>query len=86
MLHGKGNQNFLSKTSEKDRISAMRDKDGYTSDELISLEITGSLGGGKTNEKSFVVKQSPFPIDSTIKPKQKLDFRKIRPELGEMSD
>jgi len=86
MLHGKGSQNILSKTTEDDRVSAMRDKTGYSVDELENLGITDSMGGGKTDERSFVIQQSPFPIDSSIKPKQKFDYRKVRPELGEMSD
>jgi len=86
MLHGKGKQNILSKATEEDRLQAMRDNEGYSADDLITLEITGSLGGGSTNEQSFVIKQNPFPIDPTIKPKQKLDFRKVQPQLGEMSD
>lgn len=86
MLHGKGNQAILTKTREEDRQEALEDKTGLTADEIITLEITGSQGGGRTSSDSFVLQQFPFPVDSTIKQKQKLDVRKVRPELGEMSD
>lgn len=86
MLHGKGDQAILTKTREEDRQEALEDKTGLTADEIITLEITGSQGGGRTSSDSFVLEQFPFPTDSTIRQKQKLDVRKVRPELGEMSD
>jgi len=86
MLHGKGAQNFLSKATEEDIQSAMRDRKGYTENELLALGITESQGMGMTNEKTYQIKQFPFPVDSSIKTKVKVDIRKVKPEIGEMSD
>ena len=86
MLHGKGSQAILTKTREKDRQDALLDRTGLTADEILTLELKESDGRGRTNPKTYEIKQNPFPIDSTIKPKETIDIRKVRPELGEMSD
>jgi len=86
MLTGKGNQAILTKKREEERCKAMEDKTGYTSEELETLELTGSWGGGRTSSESFEIEQHPFPTDPSIRTKQKLDIRKVKPELGEMSD
>ena len=86
MLHGKGKQAILTKTRESDRQEALEDRTGLTANEIAILELNGSHGGGETSSKTYEYEQNPFPIDSTIKSKKKIDIRKVKPELGEMSD
>jgi len=87
MLHGKGTkQNFLTNSTHEDRCDALEDKTGYSADDLSTLGITGSDGGGRTDSSTYEIKQFPFPTDSSIREKQTIDIRKVRPELGEMSD
>jgi hypothetical protein len=86
MLHGKGKQAILTKTRESDRQEALEDRTGLTTRDLEILGLTGSQGGGETSSKTYEYEQNPFPIDSTIRSKKKIDIRKVKPELGEMSD
>jgi hypothetical protein len=86
MLHGKGSQAILTKTRESERQDALLDRTGLTAQEIITLELKESDGCGRTNPKTYEIKQNPFPMDSSIKSKEIIDIRKVRPELGEMSD
>ena len=86
LLHGKGNQAILTKKRESERQSALLDRTGLTADEILTLELTESQGRGRTNPDTYNIKQFPFPTDSSIKPKETIDIRRVRPELGEMSD
>jgi len=86
MLHGKGTQNFLSKSYEDDRRDLLEDSTDATTSEKEEYEITGADGGGRTNSDTYEIKQHPFPADTTIKSRKTIDVRKAMPELGEMSD
>lgn len=93
MLHGKGagnysetSQLFLTKKYEEKRKKGLRDSEQFSTDEIAYYEISGAQGGGETNEGYFEIKQFPFPVDTTIRKRQTIDVRKVRPELGEMSD
>jgi hypothetical protein len=86
MLHGKGSQAILTKTRESERQDALLDRTSLSAQEILTLELTASQGGGRTDPDTYTIKQNPFPIDSTIKQKETIDIRKVRPELGEMSD
>jgi len=93
MLHGKGTGNytknsqlFLTTKYEDNRKKGLRDAERYSDSELAYYEISGAEGGGRTNEKTYEIKQFPFPVDATIRKKQTIDVRRVRPELGEMSD
>jgi len=84
MLHGKGigyeeeSQAFLTKSYLKKRRVGLRDKNSLTSEELILYEISGADGGGRTNEKTYQMKQFPFPT----KGKETIDIRKD-PRIGD---
>ena len=87
MLHGKCNsQYWLTNKYEKKRLKGLRDRAKLTDDELLEYHIEGDDGGGRTNEETYEVKQSPFPMDTTIRKRQTIDIRRVRPELGEISD
>lgn len=87
MLNGKGpNQNFLTKKYAKDRQEGLYDSSNLTADEKTELGISGADGGGRTNDSTFVIEQFPFPTDTTIRKKQKIDVRKVDPRIGEISD
>jgi hypothetical protein len=81
MLHGRGDQKFLTKEYEKYRQRALEDRTRFTDEELDYLEITPGQGGGATNYRKFQVWQWPFPTNPKIRQKQKVDLRD-RPQLG----
>lgn len=81
MLHGRGEQAFLTKKYEKDRRKLLRDSKYATSAELTKYEITGSQGGGMTLETTYELDQFPFPIDQTIRKRKTIDVRKL-PKFG----
>ena len=93
MLHGKGvgnystnDQSFLTESYSNTRKKGLRDRDKLTLSERNFYEISGAQGGGRTEPGELIIKQFPFPTDPTIKRKEYVDLRKIKPELGEMSD
>jgi len=86
MLHGYGNQKFLKKSYLEDRRKALLDRSKYNEEDLEELEIIEDEGSGRTNPTNTIIKQFPYPVDSTVRSKQKVDIRKIDPTLGEMSD
>lgn len=86
ILHGKGNQSFLTQQFEDDRRDLLEDSTDATQDTKDWYGITGSQGGGRTNPDTYEIKQHPFPVRGDVRKKQTLDVRKVMPELGEMSD
>ena len=80
--NGKGGQNFLSKSFSEDRQKALEDKTKYTTSELAELEVTGSEGGGKTNDDTYEFKQYLYPMDTSIRPRKTLDLRDVDSTIG----
>jgi hypothetical protein len=81
VLHGKGNQAFLTKEYEKDRQRALEDRTRYSEEDLDYLEITPGQGCGATNYRKFQVWQWPFPTNTSVRSRKKIDTRK-RPQTG----
>jgi len=86
MLHGKGNQYWMTEKYESKRKKGLKDRTKLTEQEIIDHDIEKHQGRGKTDENTYTIKQFPFPLNQTIRKRQKIDIRKVRPELGEMSD
>jgi len=86
MLNGYGNQKYLKKSYEEDRQKALLDREGYSAIELADLEISALQGGGATNPKTWQIWQDPFPIDPSIRSRQKVYINKLLPKIGEGSD
>ena len=87
MLHGYGSdQRFLKVSYEDDRSKALEDRTKYSTEELNEWEIVFPDGGGMTNPESFEMKQFPFPIDSTVRPRKTIYIPAVDPKIGEMSD
>jgi len=82
MLHGRGEQNWMTKTFEIDRLKALNDRTLFTDAELTELEITENQGQGKYDVDTWSVKQYPFPMNTSVRKKIKIDTRKSRPEVG----
>ena len=85
LLHGKGDQYFLTKEYQEKREKALRDRTKYvdaTLDDLDLLDDT-TLGGGKTDNSNYMIKQFPFPLDSSIKSKKTLDIRIADPRISD---
>ena len=93
MLHGKGtgnysstDQSFLTQKYHKKRKRGLKDKSKLSADEILYYEISGAQGGGETDNKTYEIKQFPFPVDQSIRRRKKIDIRKVDPRIGEMSD
>ena len=86
MLHGQGQQAFLTIEFEEERKEGLLDREKLTSNERTTYEITDDDGRGRTNPEIYGIKQFPYPVNTSIRPKKVIDVRKVRPELGEMSD
>jgi len=86
MLHGYGSQKFLKKSYLEDRQKALLDRTKFTSDELEDLEIGDREGTGRTDRDNTKIWQFPYPVDTTVRPKSKMNIRDVDPTLGEISD
>ena len=86
MLHGYGSQKFLKKSYLEDRQKALLDRTKFTSDELEDLEIGDREGTGRTDRDNTKIWQFPYPVDTTVRPKSKVNIRDVDPTLGEQSD
>lgn len=89
MLHGKGggnyhagSQSFLTKEYEERRQKGLEDRTVLTASERLKYEISGSDGTGRTNDETYQFDQFPFPMDPSIRKKQKVDIRVVAPEIG----
>ena len=80
MLHGRGDQKFLTKSYEEDRQKALEDRTRYTDDELTELDITADQGRGKTDYKKYQMLQW-IPLDPKIRKRKRIDLRD-RPQIG----
>ena len=89
MLHGKGagnytagSQSFLTKKFEEKRQKGLEDRTLLTAQEILKYEISGSQGRGRTNDDTYQFDQFPFPMDPSIRKKQKVDARVVFPQGG----
>ena len=86
VLHGRGIQDWYTKSYENDRRKALRWRYNFTSDELSDLDIGATEGTGRTKEDTFELKQFPFPANPSIRPAKKVKITAVDPRIGEMSD
>lgn len=77
MLHGKGDQYWMTLDYEAKRRKALEDRYKYDGErlEIVDVSSNSELGGGKTNPESFEVKQFPFPLKQSIRKKKTIDLR-----------
>ena len=86
MLHGRGNQYFLTKEYEKLRRKGLLDRTDLTDAEKVLVDIDEEdQGGGRTDpDKVYIFRNMPIPADRTRK---KVDRRTIPTYgLGEEND
>lgn len=81
MLHGRGNQKFLTKSYEEDRQKALEDRTKFTDAELADLEITNDQGRGRTDYRKYQMYQWIVSDPKIRKKKKKIDLRE-RPQIG----
>jgi len=82
ILHGKGDQLWMTKSFEEDRLKALDDRTLFTDAELTTLELTESQGQGKYDVDTWSIKQYPFPLETSIRKRIKIDIRKAKPKIG----
>jgi hypothetical protein len=82
MLHGKGNQFFLTEKYEEKRQKGLEDRTRLTSTEITIYGISGTQGTGKTKDETYQIDQTPFPIDNSIRKKLTVDIRIVDPTAG----
>jgi hypothetical protein len=88
MLHGKGDQYWMTEEYEKDRRKALKDRSKYSDTQLDKVDLLDKphLGGGRTDPDNWEVWQFPFPMDQSIRRRQKVDIRKVDPAIGDKDD
>jgi len=79
MHTGKGSEAWITKSYEEKRRKALKDKTKFTDDELDFLEVSFPCGGGRTNPKTYRIKQFPFPTSGK---KDSIDIRTL-PWIGD---
>lgn len=84
MIHGKGSQDILTESYQNDRVRVLKDRSKYNDEQIRDADLTGKFadGGGKTDINSFIIKQFPYPVNSSIKQRKKLDLRAEDPRTG----
>ncbi len=85
-MHGYGDQKFLRKSYHEDRIKGLKDRTRYSDSQLKDWGIKDNQGWGRTDPSIFEIWQFPFPIDTTIRSRQKVNVSRVHPEIGEQSD
>ena len=79
MLHGRGQQNWMTKTTEDDRREALEDRTLFTDSELELLGVSFPQGGGRTNREKFEYWQFPFPINTSVRSREKINLLDLYP-------
>ena len=88
MLHGKGDQYWITESYEDDRRKALKNRNKYDDELLEEVDVYDdtTLGDGKTNPDSYEIEQFPFPVNQSVKSREKVDLRAVDPRRGEQSD
>jgi len=84
MLHGKGSQFWMTESYEDKRQRVLEDRTLYDDETLDALDVLDdpTLGGGVHDPDTYEIKQFPFPMDASIKSREKIDIRKADPRIG----
>ena len=81
MLTTRNQGKYLSQQWIEQRNRAIENKENFSEDELLWLEITGDEGTGKYQDRTYLISSSP--IDPGTSPAaESIDIRK-RPECGD---
>lgn len=72
---------YLSQQWIEARNTAIENKEGFSDDELIWLEIAGDEGTGKYQDRTYLISTSPVDPD-TAPQSESIDIR-TRPECGD---
>ena len=88
MLHGKGDQYWMTNTYEDDRNKVMLDRTKYDNDKLTEVDLLDKpqYGGGRTNPDTWEIWQYPFPMDTSIRQRKKVNIKNLDPAVGDGSD
>jgi len=83
-LHGKGDQYWCTEDYEEKRRKALKDRSKYNDDRLEKVDLNDkpSLGGGKTDDDTYTIKQFPYPQDQSIRRRKKVDLREVDKRTG----
>ena len=86
VLHGKGEQAWMTGEFENERRKGLLDRDNLTSEEQTFYGVSGAEGGGNTDSSIYEVKQFPFPTDRSKK--KDVNLKNLIPSVGDgwMSD
>lgn len=84
MLTGLGDEEWLTKTYQSNRIKIREDRTKYASSDISRYDCDNiDIGGGSTDDDNFEIKQYPYPINTSIRPKSKLDIRTHDNRIGD---
>jgi hypothetical protein len=84
MLTGLGDEEWMTKTFQDKRNKIREDRTKYTSDDISRYDCDSiDIGGGDTDNDNFEIKQYPYPINTTVRPKKRLDVRDYDNRIGD---
>lgn len=73
MLTGLGDEEWLTQSYQDTRNKVREDRTKYDSEDIERYDCESiNIGGGETNDKSFEIKQYPYP---RLSPRATLDIR-----------
>lgn len=77
VLSGKGDQYWMTRDYQEKRCRALKDRTKYDWERLHNTDVSSNaaLGGGRTNDDNYEIKQFPFPMDQSIRKKKIIDLR-----------
>lgn len=84
ILTGKGDQYWMTQDYEDKRLKALVDRTKYDGETLHEVDVSSnaSLGGGMTDDDTYIIKQFPFPTDQSIRRRKEVDLREVDPTIG----
>lgn len=84
MLTGLGEEEWMTNTFQDKRNKIREDRTKYNSSDLERYDCESiDIGGGETDSDNYEIKQYPYPINTTIRPKKKMDIRNYDPRIGD---
>lgn len=79
MLHGKGDQYWMTKRYEQKRLKALEWRFRFSDEQLEDYDVEEPLGDGRYYYRVWRRKQMPFPYRN----KKYVDIRKVDPRIGD---
>jgi hypothetical protein len=74
----------MTKKYDDKRQKAMENRERYDEETLkkIDMDDKPAMGGGDTDPDNWTVDQFPYPVDQSIKRREKVNLKVVDPRIG----